>query len=140
MTTSTIDITQPEFQSSLSSAVVRANFTAAAADINALWAAIGVITGGLRVITAAGDVVMSSTDRVIVVRKTIPQATTTFLPTTPSTNQFCIILDGTGDADTYNITIDGNGNTINGSPTWVIGSPRGWNQLQWDGTQWDIVG
>jgi hypothetical protein len=51
-----------------------------------------------------------------------------------------IIVDGTGDAATNNITIDGNSSeAINGSATYVIDKNYAGIQIIWDGVQWTVI-
>lgn len=94
----------------------------------------------LRVITAGSSVTVLTTDNVIVVNKTVGGVTAIVLPPSPSTNQLIIVKDGKGDANTNNITIDGNGKTLDGGATLVIGAPYSWNQLIYNGTEWNIIG
>jgi hypothetical protein len=94
----------------------------------------------LRVITSSGDVAVLSTDNVIIVNKTVGATTAVNLPSSPSTNQYFVVKDGKGDANTNNITINGNGKTIDGGSSLIIGSPYGWNQLIYNGTEWNIIG
>lgn len=103
-------------------------------------ALIGIPDHKSRVITAAGDVTATFADYYLIIKKTIGESTTIYLPPIPSVNQVIDVKDGKGDADTHNITINGNGKTIDGGSTLVIGSPYGWNSLVWNGTQWNIWG
>lgn len=96
-------------------------------------------TPNLRYITVGGDVTVLPTDCAIILNKTIGAATTIFLPTSPSDSQLIIAKDAKGDANTHNITIDGNGNTIDGGATLVIGSPYGGNQLLWNSSEWSVI-
>lgn len=112
-----------------------ANVTLTDCTINGL-----VTTPSVRVVTGGGDITALNTDNVIVVDKDTGAATTVFLPAVPADSQLLIVKDGKGDANSNNITLDGNGGNIDGGSTLVIGSSYGWNQLIWNGTQWNIIG
>lgn len=95
-----------------------------------------------RVITASGNVNATDTDNTIVIDKTVGENTTVYLPAdlTADSNQLIVIKDGKGDADTHNITVNGNGYNIDANSTYVIGSPYAWITLQWIGTGWSQIG
>lgn len=112
-----------------------ANLTLTDCTINGM-----ITTPTVRIITDSQTVTALNTDNGIVVRGGAGGATTINLPGTPADNQFMVIKDANGDANVYNITIDGNGNTIDGGSTLIIGSAYGWNQLLWDGVGWNIIG
>lgn len=92
-----------------------------------------------RVITASGPVTVASDDYVITIDKTVPTATTVTLPSVPTTSRSLIIKDGQGQAGANNITISGNGNTIDGSATYVINVSWGAAELIYNGTEWNII-
>jgi len=71
-----------------------------------------------RVVTS-GDVEVFPDDFVILINKSPDEATTVTLPADP-VNQILVIKDAKGDANSYNITIDGNGKDIDGAPTYVL--------------------
>lgn len=93
----------------------------------------------LLVKTTAGNVNMLTTDNIVIVKKITPQITTIYLPASPASPQYVVIKDGAGNANSYNITIDGNGKLIDGGSTLTIGAAYGWNQLIYDGTDWNII-
>lgn len=93
-----------------------------------------------RVVTAAGTITVAGTDGAIVVNKTVGAATAVNLPAVPSTDQLVTIKDGKGDAVSNNITVNGNGNNIDGASTYVIGSAYGWATFLWNATQWNQIG
>lgn len=93
----------------------------------------------LRVVTATGTIIVSTSDNIVVVNKTIGAASPVTLPSSPATHQYVVVKDGKGDANTNNITISGNGKTIDGGSTLIIGSPYGSNTLIYNGTQWNII-
>ena len=96
--------------------------------------------GNLRVVTASGNISVLSTDNTIIINKTIAATTTVTLPASPAINQPVTIKDGAGNANTYNITVSGNGNTIDGGNTYVIGGAYGSISMMWTGSFWSVVG
>lgn len=98
----------------------------------------------VRVVTAAGDVTVdSSTDDIVIVKKTSGAATGVTLPSAGDRSQYrpIKIVDGKLDAATNNITITPSGaETIVGLSTYVISFDGGSVEL-WplpDGTAWYI--
>jgi hypothetical protein len=61
------------------------------------------------------------------------------LPAVPSSNSIVNVKDITGSASVNIITIDGNGNLIDGLATLPINSNYGSYRLLWNGSQWRIV-
>jgi hypothetical protein len=93
----------------------------------------------VRVVTASGGVTVESSDYVIDVNKTVPATTTVTLPASPTTSRSIIVKDGAGNAATYNITISGNGKTIDGSATYVINRNNEAIEIIYNGTEWNII-
>jgi hypothetical protein len=93
-----------------------------------------------RVITAPGDVTVASDDYVITMNKTAGEITTITLPATPATSRSIIVKDGKGDAATYNITVDGNGKTIDGDAAIVISENYAAIEIIYNGTEWNVIG
>lgn len=92
------------------------------------------ITGSM-----ASPYAVLSTDACVSVN---PDADTTVtLPAAPPNGRILDVVDRTGGAFTHNITIDGNGNTINGAATLVLAQNRAAVRLQYVvvGTQWNIL-
>lgn len=88
----------------------------------------------------SSPVTLLSTDYAVVCKLTVPGAVTVNLPA-GVTGTLYVIVDGTGDASTNNITIDPNAaQTINGASTYVINEDRGGVIIQFTGTEWVIVG
>ena len=140
MTSSTINPALPAQGTKLQSSVVRGNFAAAQSDINAIYtilASIQPFRQGVT-ITSGSSYQALPTDNAIFVNKTIGSATLIELPARPATLQTIFITDAKGDADTHNITIDGNGNTIAGASTYTIGSQKGGITIVWNGSEWSI--
>lgn len=92
-----------------------------------------------RVITAAGDVTVASDDYIITMNKTVSQITTIPLPADPATSKTLIIKDGKGDADAFNITIDGNGKNIDGGASFLLSISYEAYELVYNGTQWNVI-
>lgn len=90
-------------------------------------------TGTPRTITAAGPQAILNADRNVIVRQAVAAAITLELPAAPITNFQVVILDGKGDADVNNITIDGNGHVFaNGAGTVTIVDERASVGIMWD--------
>ena len=64
---------------------------------------------------------------------------TTFLPATPINGKPIIISDVNGDALANNITIDGNGNNVDGAATAVINTDYGSMTLMFTGSIWKVI-
>jgi hypothetical protein len=82
---------------------------------------------------------LSTANQIVVINKTVAGATTVTLPASPAANQQVTIKDGLGDSATNNITINGNGKTIDGSSTKVISTNYNSYTLVYNGTQWNIL-
>lgn len=93
-----------------------------------------------RVITDAGDVTVLSDDYVITMNKTVSEVTTVTLPTSPATSRSIIVKDGKGDATNFNITLDGDGETIDGSATFVLDEDFQSAEIIYNGTEWNVIG
>lgn len=91
----------------------------------------------VRVVTDPGDVTVDSDDYVIVIDKAVPQITTVTLPASPVTGRTVIIKDGAGNSSAFNITIDGNGNNIDGAGSLVFSTNYEAAELIFDGNQWE---
>lgn len=64
---------------------------------------------------------------------------TVFLPASPSSWQAHNIKDGAGNAKTKLLTIDGNGNTIDGCDKVTINGPYSCFTVVYNGTEWSII-
>lgn len=78
-----------------------------------------------------------STDSFISASSASPN--TILLPASPESGMCLVIQDATGNASINNITIDGNGNSINGSSTIVISTNYGRAILNFNSTSWLAV-
>lgn len=79
---------------------------------------------------------------IVVVNNSVP--TTVNLPASPAPNQIVIVQDGGLNADTQNITVQGNGNNIDipqlgASSSYVIGANGTDVWLNWKGTSWGVL-
>jgi hypothetical protein len=79
-----------------------------------------------------------STDCTIAVGAIVAPITVT-LPATPSVGRVIYVKDVTGVGATQNITISGNGNTIDGSATSLISTDFGSRILEYTGTEWSLI-
>ena len=75
------------------------------------------------------------TDRTIICSNTSAPITIT-LPSTMTEGDEYVVIDGIGSAATYNITVNGNGATINGSSTYVINANFASITIISDGANW----
>lgn len=66
-------------------------------------------------------------------------AITINLPASPATGRKIVIMDGTGGASGFNITIQGNGHNINGSSSLVISTNFQAKTLLYNGTIWTVI-
>jgi len=109
------------------------------AGANLTWGTPLVATlGDVRVLTSGASDTLLSTDFMLVVNKTIGGATTIYLPAVPSANFLAVVKDGKGDAASNNITIDGNGNNMDGAATVVMNLNYQALNFAWNGTQWNV--
>ncbi len=88
--------------------------------------------------TVSGSFNVTSSATTYFVNTTIEAATGT-LPALPSTDQVAVFKDSNGNAEANPITIQGNGNTIDGETTWTIETDYGFGVLMWNGAQWNEV-
>lgn len=75
-----------------------------------------------------------------VIRKFTPEITTVFLPSDPAFGQRIRVKDGTGNAATFNITVSGNGNTIDGAATDVFNTNYQFGEFTFNGLEWNETG
>lgn len=90
----------------------------------------------IRIITDSSTI-LASNDVVCIVSRT--SATTVTLPVSPDTGKIVVIKDGNGNAETYNITIQGNGRMIDGVPSKIINTNYASLTLVYNGTSWNII-
>lgn len=92
----------------------------------------------VRVVTAAGAVNVLNTDYLIVVNKTVGEATVANLPAGPASGDLYVIKDGKGDAWLNNITVTPAAGTIDGAATFAISVAYGSVTFIYNGTQWNV--
>ncbi len=92
------------------------------------------------IVTAAGGYTVQAGDYVVTIKKTVPATTIVTLPASPTTSRSLIIKDGTGNCGTYNITLNGNGKTIDGSATYVMIANYEAVEIIYNGTEWNLIG
>ena len=88
-------------------------------------------------ITASTSVTMVQTDWVLI--STAVVARTIFLPISPDDWQLHNIKDGAGNANSEKITLDGNGNTIDGCAEVTINGRYVCLTVVYNGTEWNII-
>lgn len=93
----------------------------------------------VNVYTGSSTITMTN-EGIVVVNKTVGAATAVTLPSTPATGDHRIIKDGKGDAATNNITITPASGNIDGAATYVISENYGGVILEYNGTEWGVVG
>ena len=89
--------------------------------------------------TSSGAYVVGNTETLIVINKSVAATTTVTLQASPTTGRVLIVKDGKGDAGANNITIDGNGKTIDGAGTKVINTNYDVRRLAYNGTEWNLI-
>lgn len=91
------------------------------------------------VLTAAGPYTALTTDCVMVVNQSVGAAFTLNLCATLQKGRIVIIKDGKGDANSHNITIQGNGKNIDGASSLVINTNYGATRLIYNGSEWSVI-
>lgn len=92
----------------------------------------------MRVATSTPVTVSATADCLIVTQLSVAGAVAVNLPAGVS-GQYFAIVDGTGDAQTNNVTITPAAGNINGAATYVISKNRGGVLVAYNGTQWVVV-
>lgn len=89
-------------------------------------------------ITTGGTVFHTSADRIIAIKQVTGAAITIMLFDKPFTGRVLCVKDAKGDASTNNITINGNGNTIDGQNTYILSNNYASVDLFFNGIEWNI--
>lgn len=124
---------------------IQSNDTTYATEIAAVQASITTIQNQItsltatQIVTDSSVVSVSSTEYFIGIANTTPVATTVTLPATPLTNEVHVVKDVNGVSQLYNITIQGNGNLIDGQDDIVMTTNYQSLTLFWNGTSWSLI-
>lgn len=96
---------------------------------------------GTRTIVDPGDVTINDSDNVVLINKTIGEATTVTipLPGTSGKARLLIIKDMKGDASVNNIRIISAAGTIDGQNVWILNQNYQSFTLIDNGTEWNII-
>lgn len=89
------------------------------------------------VLVSSASYFMQQTDWLVISTATI--ARTIYLPSAPDTWQYHNIKDGAGNSKNKNLTIDGNGKTIDGNASAVINGKYTCLSFVYNGTEWNII-
>lgn len=94
----------------------------------------------VRIVTDPGDVTVAGDDYIIEINKDTPEVTTVTLPTGQQPSRSLIIKDGAGNASSFPITLDGDGNDIDNAGTFVLDKDFQSVEVIFDGTRWEVIG
>lgn len=94
---------------------------------------------GGTVVTAGAIFSVPNLTQYVGVNKATGSPTTLLLSAAPLPFEYHILKDSKGDAATNNITVSGNGKTIDGALTFVMSIARESIGVIYDGTQWNVV-
>lgn len=89
------------------------------------------------VLVSSTSYIMQQTDWLVISTATV--ARTIYLPANPDTWQYHNIKDGAGNSKARNITINGNGNTIDGNVDAIINGQYTCLSFVYNGTEWNII-
>ena len=93
-------------------------------------------------LTASGDFTIVGPKTILIVDKTVPQATNVYLPV-GQYNAVVVVKDGAGNSDSYNITVypstSDTGATIDGAASFVINGEYNAYTFCWAGTYWALI-
>ena len=87
----------------------------------------------------SSETLLTDSHYLVVVKLTVPGPSKVTLPASPAQGKIYIIKDGTGDAMTNNIEVDGNGKLIDGLSKLVLAQDFVSVTLIYNGTAWNIV-
>lgn len=90
-----------------------------------------------KVTLSTGNYTLTSADYAVIVSALFSNSVT--LPTSPMNGQTFVIKDGSGNAQSNNITINGNGKTIDGNSTILLRNNYASFTLSYNGTQWSVL-
>lgn len=93
---------------------------------------------GINEVTAAGTVIVGAADDVILVNKTVGQATPVTIATGTAGRRLTI-KDKKGDCFTNNITLTPTAQTIDGAATYVMNVNKSSVTIVFSGTEWSVI-
>lgn len=99
----------------------------------------GPITSHVNVFTGTGNVTMTSTDNIIIIKKSVGAATTVTLPSSPATGRMITVKDGKGDSSTNAITISPATGTIDGAASITLNLNYAAVDLCYNGSEWSVL-
>jgi hypothetical protein len=111
-------------------------------DLRDMIVSLASFIGHVRVVTAAGTVTADpTTDRYIIISKTVAAITTVTLPAAPSAEKQISVKDGAGNAASFPITITATQNIDNnaGGTGIVLNQDYASVDLIYNGSTWSIV-
>jgi hypothetical protein len=91
----------------------------------------------VRVFTASGNYIMAATDYCLVVNKAVPQNTIVTLPNSPSAGRIYTIVDGSGTANSFPITVQASQN-MSAYVTYALNASFAAVSFVYSGTQWFV--
>lgn len=95
---------------------------------------------GVSIMTGAGNYLVTTNDRYVLINKTTGAATQVTLPSAPATGRILTVKDAKGDASTNNITIVPSGtDRIDGAASLVLNINYSSVDLIYSGSSWAIV-
>lgn len=108
-------------------------------DMRDFIVSLSVLLKQVRVVTVSGPITVTATDAIIIVNKTVGEATAITLIPAPTVGQFISIKEGKGDGGANNLTISPTAGTIDGASSVVISTNFGFKNMVYNGTQWNVV-
>lgn len=85
------------------------------------------------------ETLLNDSHYMVIVKMNNPGPSTIVLPLNPDLGKIYVIKDGTGDAFTNNIMVDGNGKLIDGQTALVLAQDFVSATLVYNGTGWNII-
>lgn len=117
----------------------RAAISGTTGNFNGILTTSSGIVRNVRVVTAAGNITMATTDDIIVVNKTVGAPTAVNLVGSPTTGTVVCIKDGKGDANSNNITLTPAAGNIDGSGTYVMNVNYQNQCVAYNGSSWNLL-
>lgn len=102
-------------------------------------AGVSPLNSNVRIITSGSSYSCSSGDQYIVIKKTTASITSIILPSLPVTGQIVNVKDGTGNSQSFNVTVSPISGFIDGRPNFVIDQPYQSTAFLYNGAEWNVV-